>query len=118
MLVLAVGVPERCDVSVGEALVDAALLADVRRTCQQSIVMRQIVLPLLLCHTHKGLDGTVGGQTAAQEQVAVAGEKTLEELRKWEVEVDVPVVAIGGVVFALFRTRSAALSRLPCSLRR
>ena len=57
--------------------------------------------PFELRDTHERLDGAVGGQAAAEEQEAVARKQALQELRQRKVEMDVPVVAVGGVVLGL-----------------
>jgi hypothetical protein len=74
MIVLAVRIPERSDVSVGEALIDGSPPGVVRRTRQQRLVVRQAVLTFELRDAHECLNGAVGGQAAAKKKETVACE--------------------------------------------
>ena len=77
----------RRDVGIGEALIDVLFLAGISRAREERIVVRQVVRPFKLRDTHERLDGAVGGQAATEEEEAIAGEQSLQQLRsgksKW-----------------------------------
>src|SRR3546814_4159952 len=92
--------PDRRDVRVGEALLKAGLLGQVARAGEDGVVVRERVSAHILCDLREGLNGAVVAQAAAEEEEAETGVETLQKFWQREVEMDVPVVTIGGVVFA------------------
>lgn len=86
---------------VGEALFEFRLLRGVGRAAEDGVVVRERVGTDIVRHFGESLDGAVVAQAATDKKEAEAGVETAKELGDREIEMDVAVVSVGGVVFRL-----------------
>ena len=101
MLILAFGKPDGRNVSVCEALFEFSHFFRIARVSEYSVMVRQGIGANVLGDFGEGLDGPVVAEAAAEEEEAKARVEATQEFGDWALEVDVPVVAVGGVVLGL-----------------
>ena len=101
VLILAIRIPERRNMGIGQALIDGLTLGVVCWTRQECVVVWQIVLAFQLGNAHESLDCAVCRQAATQKHKAVTGKQPFQQLGQWKVEMNIPIVTVGCIVLGL-----------------